>query len=48
VESLSGLSSGRDWNVKTSGQEKIGEVVGLHAEIVVNFEGEGVGRSSIL
>jgi hypothetical protein len=42
VESLSGLSSARDLNVKTSGQKKIGGVVGLHVIFVVNFEAEGV------
>jgi hypothetical protein len=47
VESLSKLSSARDLNVKASGQEKIGGVVGLHDEIVLNFEAEGVGRRSV-
>lgn len=47
MESLSKLFSARDLNAKTSGQEKIGGVVGLHAETVVNFEAEGVGRRSV-
>jgi hypothetical protein len=48
VESLTALYSARGLNVKTSGQEKIGRVVGLHVEFVVNFEAEGVGRRSVL